>query len=304
MIGSLFSSLFNIIASILSLLSVVFLAYSLFTVSKQWEKADHKDLFNLLLVSGSFLVIVRIFDFIVKSLSWEYEFKPIISLFLVLISILVPLAIYFISKSSGDKIYEQGYFNKIKDTNFLKAEIMAAFGLFLKEIEKISSKVAKDTNTKKRQNKKVKEEQAYKYTEDEGDFKGMLKENRSLLLFIFLNIITCGFYFLYFVHTASRDVNIACAGDGEHTSGLLKFIILTTITFGIYGIYWDYALTNRLAANGPRYGYTIQENGSTFLLWLILGWWICGIGYFVARNITIKNLNKICRGYNQENSRF
>lgn len=205
---------------------------------------------------------------------------------------------------------------------------MSAFGLFLKQFEKISSKVSKESNTTKSQsnqnnrrsqniqsnqynqssqnsqNNQAKDLDAYKYTEDTGDFKGMLNEKRSLLLFVLLNIITCGFYTFYFVHTASRDVNIACEGDGEYTSGLLKYIILSILTCGIYSVYWDYALANRLASNGQRYGYTIQENGSTFILWLILGWWVCGLGYFVARNIIIKNLNKICRGYNQQNPIF
>ncbi|WP_053094091.1 DUF4234 domain-containing protein [Anaerococcus jeddahensis] len=337
MLGYLFVSLFNILASGLSLFSIVFVAYSYFTVSKQWNKGNNQDLFNLIVISGLFLIIIRIFDLIAKSISEVYEFRPIISIILILISILVPVVVYFISKSSSDTIYEEGYFDKLKDTNFLKAEVMSAFGLFLKQFEKISSKVSKESNTTKSQsnqnnrrsqnsqsnqnnrrsqnsqsnqynqssqNNQAKDLDAYKYTEDTGDFKGMLNEKRSLLLFVLLNIITCGFYTFYFVHTASRDVNIACEGDGEYTSGLLKYIILSILTCGIYSVYWNYALANRLASNGQRYGYTIQENGSSFLLWLILGWWVCGLGYFVARNIIIKNLNKICRGYNQQNPIF
>ncbi|MDU5914113.1 MAG: DUF4234 domain-containing protein [Anaerococcus vaginalis] len=325
MLRYLFVSLFNILATGLSLFSIVFVAYSYFTVSKQWNKGNNQDLFNLIVISGLFLIIIRIFDLIAKSISEVNEFRPIISIILILISILVPVVVYFISKSSSDTIYEEGYFDKLKDTNFLKAEVMSAFGLFLKQFEKISSKVSKESNTTKSQsdqnnrrsqnsqsnqynqssqNNQAKDLDAYKYTEDTGDFKGMLNEKRSLLLFVLLNIITCGFYTFYFVYTASRDVNIACEGDGEYTSGLLKYIILSILTCGIYSVYWNYALANRLASNGQRYGYTIQENGSSFLLWLILGWWVCGLGYFVARNIIIKNLNKICRGYNQRNPIF
>ncbi|WP_311516683.1 DUF4234 domain-containing protein [uncultured Anaerococcus sp.] len=304
MFGYLISSLFNILASALSVFSIVFVAYSLLTVARQWDKGNHQDLFNLLVISGCFLVIVRIFDLIVKSTSFYYEFKPIVSVFLILIAVCVPVSIYLISTSSGDTIYEDGYFDKLKDTDFMKAEVIAAFSLFLKEIEKVSSKLSKQVNETNSKNKVASDEEAYKYTEDAGDFKGMLKEKRSLLLFIILNIITCGIYFFYFVHTTARDANIACAGDGEQTSGLLKYIIFSILTCGVYCFYWDYALANRLAANGPRYGYNIQENGSTYLLWLILGWWLCGLGALVARNITIKNLNKVCRGYNQANPRF
>lgn len=306
MLGYLISSFFNIIASLLSVVSIVFVAYSFFTVGRQWNKGNNQDLFNLLVVSGAFLILVRIIDIVIKSSA--YFFKPTSSIILILIAIGVPAIIYVISTSAGEKIYEDGYFNKLSDTEFLKSEIMAAFYQFMKEIEKISSKVSKEVNSSNTAHKKTSNQNvgagAYKYTGDAGDFHGMLKENRSLLLFIILNIVTCGFYWYYFVHTVSREVNIACAGDGEQTSGLLKYIILSILTCGIYSLYWDYALANRLAANGPRYGYTIQENGSTYLLWVLLGGWVCGLGFFVARNITIKNLNKICRGYNQQNPIF
>ena len=151
MLGYLFVSLFNILASGLSLFSIVFVAYSYFTVSKQWNKGNNQDLFNLIVISGLFLIIIRIFDLITKSISEVYEFRPIISIILILISILVPVVVYFISKSSSDTIYEEVYFDKLKDTNFLKAEVMSAFGLFLKQFEKISSKVSKESNTTKSQ---------------------------------------------------------------------------------------------------------------------------------------------------------
>ncbi len=299
MLGFLFLTMFNLVANVLTIGSIAFVAYSLFTISKKWTTSDKQDLFNLLVVSGAFLVLVRIFDFIVKSIS-EYEFKPLLSLFLVLIAIGVPVAIYFITTSSGEVIYEDGYFEKIKNKEFLKSEIMASFGLFIDQLEKISNKVSKDIG----ENKSASDQEAYKYTEEAGDFKGMLNEKRSLLLFIVLNIITLGIYKFYFVYSAAKDTNIACNGDGDNTSGLLKYIILSVLTCGLYAIYWDYALANRLAANGSRYGYNIQENGTNFLLWWLLGGWVCGLGLFVARNITIKNLNKICRGYNQSNPRF
>ena len=219
----------------------------------------------------------------------------------------MPVLIYVLAKSAGDVIYEDGYFNKLSDSEFLKAEIAAAFGLFMGEIGNIGSKISNNAEAKREKNAYKANNQAnmdnnsYKYTEDAGEFQGMLKENRSLLLYILLNIVTCGFYSLYFIHTVARDVNIACAGDGDHTAGLLKHFILSILTCGIYSIYWDYALANRTAANGQRYGYHIQENGTNFLLWMLLGWWLCGLGYFVARNITIKNVNTVCRGFNNQN---
>ena len=97
----------------------------------------------------------------------------------------------------------------------------------------------------------------------------------------------------------AHDVNIACDGDGENTSGLVAFILLSMITCGIYAWYWYYKLGNRLANNAGRYGLVIQENGTTVLMWCIFGTLICGIGPFIAMHILIKNSNMICNAYNR-----
>lgn len=126
-----------------------------------------------------------------------------------------------------------------------------------------------------------------------------LKDDRGLLSYIVLSLITCGIYSYYFIYTLAADVNIACEGDGEETAGLVAFILLSMVTCGIYAWFWYYKLGNRLAANAPRYGLSFQENGTTLLLWLIFGSFLCGIGPFVAMYILIKNTNLICNAYNR-----
>ena len=81
--------------------------------------------------------------------------------------------------------------------------------------------------------------------------------------------------------------------------GLASYIILSIITCGIYAWYWYYKLGNRLANNAGRYGLSIQENGTTVLMWCIFGTLICGIGPFIAMHILIKNSNMICNAYNR-----
>ena len=97
----------------------------------------------------------------------------------------------------------------------------------------------------------------------------------------------------------AHDVNVACDGDGENTSGLVAFILLSMITCGIYAWYWYYKLGNRLANNAGRYGLGIQENGTTVLMRCIFCTLICGIGPFIAMHILIKNSNMICNAYNR-----
>ncbi len=130
------------------------------------------------------------------------------------------------------------------------------------------------------------------------------KTDRSLLMLVLLNIVTCGIYGYIFLYGLANDMNDVCAGDGEKTSSLVAFILLGYLTCGIYQIYWYYKLCNRMSANAPRYGLTFQENGTTFLVWYLLGSVLCGIGYFVAMNFVIRNANTLCSAYNQYNGLY
>lgn len=127
-----------------------------------------------------------------------------------------------------------------------------------------------------------------------------LKADRSLVAYILLSLITCGIYSWYFIYALARDVNAVCAGDGKSTAGLVKLVLLSMITCGFYSFYWYYALGNRLAENAPRYGLNFQENGTTVLLWYLVGSLACGIGPFVAMHIIIKNTNALCGAYNYQ----
>lgn len=133
----------------------------------------------------------------------------------------------------------------------------------------------------------------------QGTGAGRLTDDRGLLSYIILSLITCGIYSYYFIYKLAKDVNVACDGDGESTQGLVAFIILSTVTCGIYAWIWYYNLGNRLAANAPRYNLTFQENGTTIIMWLLFGSLLCGIGPFIAMNILIKNSNRICAAYNR-----
>lgn len=127
----------------------------------------------------------------------------------------------------------------------------------------------------------------------------MIDQNRSLLKYVLLSLVTCGIYGLYFIYKMAEDINVICAGDGKQTAGLLKFILLSLVTCGIYMYFWEYSLGNRLAENAPRYGKSFAENGTTVLMWQIFGSLLCGIGAFVAMHILIKNTNSLAQSYNE-----
>lgn len=133
-----------------------------------------------------------------------------------------------------------------------------------------------------------------------GVYTGLLKTDRSLVLYILLGFLTCGIYQLYVFYTIMRDVNVACDGDGRHTPGLLEFILFGILTCGIYDLYWFYSVGNRLADNAPRYGLHFQENGTTLLLWMLIGSLLCFIGSYVGIYFLLNNVNAICSAYNQQ----
>jgi len=89
-----------------------------------------------------------------------------------------------------------------------------------------------------------------------------------------------------------------CKEDKEKTAGLAAFILLSIITCGIYYFIWYYKIGNRLMVNAPRYGLTFAENGTSVLLWLTFGSLLCGIGFFMAMHILIKNTNAMAKAYN------
>lgn len=104
-----------------------------------------------------------------------------------------------------------------------------------------------------------------------------IKTNRSLLVYIVLNFITCGAYGWFYIYSLASDVDVMCEDDGQNTESLLAFILINLITWGFYSIYWLYRLAKRLAANAPRYGLNFKQKGSTILLCCLVGFIICYI---------------------------
>lgn len=124
-----------------------------------------------------------------------------------------------------------------------------------------------------------------------------MRTNRSLIGYIFLNILTCGIYSLFFWHGYVRDVNNLCAGDGKNTRGIFAMIILTFFTLGIYAIVWQYGMQNRLRDNSSKYNAGLIKSGGSVLCWSIFGCMLFGIGPLVALHIQIDSLNRMCYGY-------
>lgn len=125
-----------------------------------------------------------------------------------------------------------------------------------------------------------------------------IKTDRGVIGWLLLSIVTCGIYSYYFLYCLARDINVMCQDDGDSTPGLAAFILLSFVTCGFYALYWYYKIGNRLQANAPRYGLMFQENGTTVLMWQIVGALLCCLGPIFAMNIIIKNTNAMATAYN------
>lgn len=125
-----------------------------------------------------------------------------------------------------------------------------------------------------------------------------IKTDRGVIGWLLLSIVTCGIYSYYFLYCLARDINTMCQEDGDSTPGIAALILLSFVTCGFYALYWYYKIGNRLQANAPRYGLVFQENGTTILMWQIVGALLCALGPIFAMNIIIKNTNAMATVYN------
>lgn len=127
-----------------------------------------------------------------------------------------------------------------------------------------------------------------------------IQTDRNIVMYVLLTLVTCGIYGYYFIYKLAQDVNEMCKEDGQSTPGLGMFILLSLVTCGFYSYYWYYQLGNRLQANAQKYDIVIAENGTTVLLWCVVGLLVCGLGPYIAMHLIIKNTNAMAIAYNQK----
>jgi hypothetical protein len=126
-----------------------------------------------------------------------------------------------------------------------------------------------------------------------------LKTNRGLLKYIVFSILTLGIYDLVLIYRAAEETNITCVEDGKKTRGLLLFILFSILTLGIYGWIWCYNIIERWGAYMRKHNRIPSLSGSTYLLWLIVGAFLAGIGILIATYMYLRAWNETNDTYNQ-----
>lgn len=85
----------------------------------------------------------------------------------------------------------------------------------------------------------------YFFTSVKGDSAQVLPTNRRVWVIWLLSLLTFGIYSVIVIFAMSKETNVACAEDGQHTRNFWGAILLTIITFGIYGFVYYYKWANR-----------------------------------------------------------
>ncbi len=301
--SSIFISLINLIFAIAWMISFILLVGSLVVLAMRRTEANEESLYLAVVLAEALHVIVSLIRMIWKTVYTFTLYRGRMGSKTVLTELMVILFAFLVLGTLFALFVREGKKPLLgKDKCILKQMVKDLPTVLQTEFEILSANLSKAKGNK---------DSTYQgqVSFDKGGYGGQpsnppgvaggpLKTHRGVLLFIVLTFITCGIYPWYFYYSVAKDANIICEGDGEETAGLLKHILLLFVTCGIYEYIWHCQFADRLRRNASRYGVTIEENGTTVLLWFIPGSFCCGIGSFVAYHIQMKNLNKMARAYN------
>jgi hypothetical protein len=102
---------------------------------------------------------------------------------------------------------------------------------------------------------------------------------RNVGLAVFLTIITCGIYGIYWFIVLTNDVG-RLSGDSSFTGG--KHFLLTLVTCGIWSFVWSYQLGKNIAAAQERLGVRVTDNSTIYIVLNCFGFGI--VNYALAQN--------------------
>ena len=123
-------------------------------------------------------------------------------------------------------------------------------------------------------------------------------QTRNFVTILILNLVTCGIYGLYYMYTVTQDMNTMVGNDGHHIDPSIA-VLLNVVTCGFYGWYWYYEQGNRMKALCDRNNIPCEENGTTYLIWMLIGGLVCGVASWIGMYLFIKNLNNLSAAYNR-----
>ena len=128
-----------------------------------------------------------------------------------------------------------------------------------------------------------------------------LKTDRSMIMFLLLNLVTCGIYSIVFYSSLGEDLNMIIKGrDGKNTMHYcLMYFLLAPLTCGIYGVVWFHSLSARIGNEARARGLATNFGAGSFWLWNVLGSLIL-VGPFIYLYQLCSTMNMLSDDYNRK----
>ena len=125
-----------------------------------------------------------------------------------------------------------------------------------------------------------------------------IKENRSLLVYLLLSVLTLGIYAIWHQNRMISDINRMLKSDGKRTAGVGWLILLFIPTLTIYSLVWHYKIGKRLNENLMRWGVPSCVSGGGLTALIFFSRQIPFLS-LIAEYKMIHATNRLARYYNR-----
>lgn len=122
------------------------------------------------------------------------------------------------------------------------------------------------------------------------------------MVYLLLNIVTCGIYGIYFWYVFTENLNQICAEKVPNDKPSMNYILVLLLSIVTCGIFYYFCFTSRERMLGASRGYgrEFHETGTTYLMWCLFGILLCGIGSLYGTYLVIRNMNTLIGEYGRE----
>jgi hypothetical protein len=127
-----------------------------------------------------------------------------------------------------------------------------------------------------------------------------IKDDRSIIPFVILSILTLGIYNIWCLHHLAKDVNELCKETGNKTSGVVALLLLGILTCGLYGFFWWFRIADMLNRAARKKNIPTEVNGGAVLLCMIFSSMTLGITSLVALHQIFSATNDLATHYNTD----
>ena len=125
-----------------------------------------------------------------------------------------------------------------------------------------------------------------------------IKQDRSLLIYLLLSLVTLGIYALYHYYTMIRDINVMLKDDGKKTPQIYWLVLLGILTLTLFPLFWHYELGNRLRNALQARGLPVSIGGGGQLALFFFGRQIFFLSWIAQYNL-IYACNRLAAHHNK-----